>query len=566
MAKAKRRCRGDPARYRRGVNRNAIDRLLKAAATRLQLAAFARRFHTLVLLAVAVALAVLLAARLLALFPDPWISLARLAAVPSAALLFAFLFSRRTAPDAAARAIDRCAATKDLFLTASLIREGSANYGGVVIRQAEEKAGTLSASRLLPFNWVPGTRNILIAFAVLAAAVQWLPSLDPFKMNEKREETARQEKRLEETRKVTAARKLELEQKGTALAEQVEQALAKLDKTLKEAKPDQKKINARKLNEEAQDFSELWKKATAQLPKNAMENFEKAAQSFGDNEHRKAIKEMVEKLKKGDADALKQAMQKLREDLKKIAQQPDGADKKAQLEKLAKELAKMADKLREQLGDKGLNEALQRALEQMDMAKENGLTKEALDAANESLQLSEEELKQLARNFKDAKNLEDALKNLAAAKQLNDKGKLDGKDAKAASSQGDYEELYKKLMAQAGEGQGDGEGEGQGDGNGKGKSGQNPGIGNGGTVGENPDTKTATIDEKDKNKLGAGKLLMQWKEEGQGEVGAKAGDYQAAVRALKESVTEAIRNEQVPPGYHTAIQKYFDKLPEKAPK
>ena len=63
--------------------------------------------------------------------------------------------------------------------------------------------------------------------------------------------------------------------------------------------------------------------------------------------------------------------------------------------------------------------------------------------------------------------------------------------------------------------------------------------------------------------MGAGKLLMQWKEEGKGETGQKADDYQAAVRSVKEGVAEAIRNERIPPGYHGAIQKYFDRLPEK---
>jgi len=112
-----------------------------------------------------------------------------------------------------------------------------------------------------------------------------------------------------------------------------------------------------------------------------------------------------------------------------------------------------------------------------------------------------------------------------------------------------------------------GEGEGQGQqGNGNGKAGQNPGIGNGGTVGEDDTAKSDFKKEKDKVQLGAGKLLMEWKEEGVGETGQKASDYQQAVRAVKQGVSEAIRNEQVPPGYHSTIQKYFDRLPEKSAK
>jgi hypothetical protein len=35
---------------------------------------------------------------------------------------------------------------------------------------------------------------------------------------------------------------------------------------------------------------------------------------------------------------------------------------------------------------------------------------------------------------------------------------------------------------------------------------------------------------------------------------------------VKQGVAEAIRSEQVPPGYHTTIQKYFDRLGEKPEK
>ena len=190
------------------------------------------------------------------------------------------------------------------------------------------------------------------------------------------------------------------------------------------------------------------------------------------------------------------------------------------------------------------------------MAKNKDAAKDALQAAADSLNLTKEELEKLAENFKDANNLEDALKNLAKAKQLNEDGKLDGAGAGDAKTMADYEKLYNDLIAQ-GQGQGDGQGQGQG------KAGKNPGLGNGGTVGEDPNALTKTKDEKSKTKMGAGKLLMQWKEEGVGETGQKVEDYQDAVRAVKEGVAEAIRNERIPPGYHGAIQKYFDRLPEK---
>ena len=547
------------------VKTSATARLLRSAATRMRLVSLGKNFRLAVLTLAAIALIALLCARLLALLPNHWLTPLTLLAVPALALAASFIFLRRHAPAHVARAVDAHAGTKELFLTAALIEQSPGEFRGIVLEQAEERAGQLSAAQLMPLRWMPGARDVLIALAALYAAVLWLPQLDPFKMDAKRQETSKQEQRLVETKKITALRKEELKEKGAALSEQVEQALAKLDKTLKEMKPVERDLNAKKLNEQAQDFSELWKKTNASLPKEVLE---KAAQQFGDAQQRQEMKDLINKLKKGDAEGLKQAMEKLRQEMQKIAQQPEGADKREQLEKIAKQLGQMASQMREQLGDKGVNEALQRALEQMDMSKLKDLAKDALDGANESMKLGEDELKRLGEMFKDAQNLEDALKNLAAAKQLNDKGQLDGDKAQqaGAKSQQDYETLYKDLLAQMGE-NGESEGEGQGNGkSGNGKAGQNPGIGNGGTVGEDDTAKSDFKKEKDKVQLGAGKLLMEWKEEGVGETGQKASDYQQAIRNVKQGVSEAIRNEQVPPGYHSAIQKYFDRLPEKSGK
>ena len=547
------------------VNSTATERLLSATAARMRAATFGRRLHTAILTCCALAFAALLCARLLGVLPNAWFTPLTIGAAPLLAFLIALAITRRPAGADAARAVDERAGSKELFITATTIAESSGEFREVVIAQAEERAAQLEAPRHFPLKWMPGARNATLATAVLAAGAMWLPHLDPFKMGAKREEITKQEARLAETKKITAIRKQELKEKGSALTEQVNQALAKLDKTLKEVKPQERELNAKKLNEEAQDFSELWKKVAAQVPKGAVE---KAAQQFGDSQQKQAMKDLLEKLKKGDSEGLRQAMEKMARQMQEIAKNPEGAEKKEQLEKLAKELGQMANQMREQLGDKAVNEALAHAAEQLGMANKGGLSKDALDAANESLKLSQDELKRLGEMFKDAQNLEDALKNLAAAKQLNDLGKLDGKDAQdaGAKTQGDYQKLYDEAMRRLAEMQegGDGNGKGQGQ-NGGGKSGPAPGIGKGGTVGEDDSTASDFKKEKAKTQLGAGKLLMEWKEEGVGDTGSKAGDYNDAVRTVKQGVSEAIRNERVPPGYHGAIQKYFDNLPEKKP-
>lgn len=531
----------------------ATQRLLSQTANRLRLAAVGSWTHRALLGLAAVFAVALIGSRLLGVLPLAWFRWETLLGVPVAAISAGLIIARRPPQELVARVVDERSGSKELFLSATLMQDSSAEFAPVVREQAEQLAPTLRAANLVPFRCGPQMRNGMVALAILAAGTQWLPQLDLLKMEQGRQAATQQEKKLAETKKLTELRKEELKEKGGILKEQVEQALTKLDKTLKDMKPDLKADNAKKLNEQAQDVSDLWKKATADLPK-LMENVERAAQQFGANEQAREMREMLDKLKKGDASALNKALEVTRKKLEELAKMPDGAERQKQMEQMAKELAKLSNQMKEQLGDKGPNEALKRALEQMGMAKNKDAAKEALQAAADSLNLTKEELEQMAENFKDANNLEDALKNLAKAKQLNQDGKLDGADAANAKTMEDFAKLYQELM-------GDGEGQGQGDG--QGKAGQKPGRGNGGTPGEDPNAITKTKDEKSKTKMGAGKLLMQWREEGVGETGAKAQEYQEAVKAVREGVAEAIRNERIPPGYHGAIQKYFDRLPDK---
>jgi hypothetical protein len=60
-----------------------------------------------------------------------------------------------------------------------------------------------------------------------------------------------------------------------------------------------------------------------------------------------------------------------------------------------------------------------------------------------------------------------------------------------------------------------------------------------------------------------GKMLLEWKTKEVGETWERAAQFRDAVRGVKQGVSEALQAEQVPPGYHDAIKKYFDTLPEK---
>jgi hypothetical protein len=89
-----------------------------------------------------------------------------------------------------------------------------------------------------------------------------------------------------------------------------------------------------------------------------------------------------------------------------------------------------------------------------------------------------------------------------------------------------------------------------------------PGIGEGGEAPEKPEEVTKFKSERSRSAYKAGKVLLQWKTRGVADPGAVRENYQRQVQAVKQGVSEAILQEQVPPGYHDAIQKYFDSLRE----
>jgi hypothetical protein len=53
---------------------------------------------------------------------------------------------------------------------------------------------------------------------------------------------------------------------------------------------------------------------------------------------------------------------------------------------------------------------------------------------------------------------------------------------------------------------------------------------------------------------------MKWKVKGSAEKGEANRDYARGLDRVKQSVSEALVTEQVPPAYHDSIKKYFDSL------
>lgn len=524
---------------------NQTQHLLRKIAARLWLAAVGRRWAQIFFAGAAFALLALLAARLLGL-PMLEIRPAWLAAWPFVALLAALLITRRASPAEAARAIDMRTGAKELFLTATLAGGEAGEFQPIVTAQAEARAEKIRPREVIPWR---GARGVLAAagvIAVLAAGLRWLPQLDPFRKVAQRDKVTQQAEQLREMKRATVQRAETLARQAQDQSGQVRQALAALDKTFKDARPQEREASLQRLAEEQRELGELWRKVQNPVLKNALE---KGAQSFGRMDAQK-LAEWREQLKKGDASGLKKELAELRADLQRLAAQPDSAEKRAQQEALAQRLNQMAEGLKQLAGSPQLEAAMARAQAQLDLAKSNALSPEAMEGALDSLALSEKEIEQLTQALKDGQALEEALKNLQMARQLAGQGQLDGEACKNAATMSDYAALFAAKMAQLGE-------------PGSGGSGLGPGLGDGSKRPENEAARTGFKAEKSPGALAGGKMLLEWKTKQVGEAGARGEEFRDAVREVKQGVSEALQAEQVPPGYHEAIKRYFDTLPAK---
>lgn len=523
-------------------------RLLRRAAVRMMLASFGRWLRWGLLGAAVLFLAYLASARLLGLTSERFANPV-LAGLGVAALVFALLFIRRPAEQRVARLVDAQAGTKELFLSAVLNADGAGAFLPVVQSAAEQRAPEIHLGKVMPFRWRPGVLQILIACALVAAALRWVPQLDPFRKVEQRQKTTQQQQKLQEARKLTALRAEALTEEAQKQAEKMQQALARLDKTFKEAKPKEKDETLKQLGDEQRELGEMWRKTNNDQLKQALD---KSAQSFGQM-NAKERNEFREQLKKGDLSGIQKELGELRKELSKLAAMPDSAEKRAQQEQLAHKLSQFAEAMKDIVKNQNVDEALSRAMAQLDAAKLSELAQEASEDAMKSLDLSKQELEQLAQAMKDGKSLEEALKSLQMAKQLAAAGKLSGADGKDGMSAEDYAKLFAEKMAELTGQEGDGQG-------GQGKGG---GIGDGSKRPEDDSVTTGFKSEKSPAMLTDGKMLLEWKTKEVGETGERAEKFRDAVRGVKQGVSEALQAEQVPPGYHDAIKKYFDTLPEK---
>lgn len=506
------------------------------------------------LVAVYVAYAVaLLTRRLTGAIPDyfTWTSFA---AAPLLAAALAWLWHRRPAVRDAARAVDQASGVKDLYLTLSLLDTSAGEYQPLVVQSAEDVAGRINVAAVVPFQLRRRYWHALWLPAAIACGLVFLPQLDPFGKVAAASLVAQRKDRLAESRKQTEARLKELQQQNEERDQQnpADEAIDHLKLSLGKMVPTEKQENLKILAEDQKHLGEQWRKLASEQLKNLLKSAPQADQQFGAGEQQELLKKWSEELQNGSAEGLKQELKELQEKLQQLAKTDDPIEKQ-RLQKEIKDRLKNLDKFAQQsLDAQALSASLQRAMKQLDLAALDDLSDEALEAVQESLDLSEMELEEIAQSADDLKKIEEALKTVQMAKRVNDKEKLDGQACKNCKSMKDYQEAYKKMLAELmAQGQGQ-EGEGPGMGG--------PGRGKGNVAPEDDSVKNEFQSETARSAVQAGKILLSMKSKGLGEKGSATKDYRSLVQQVKQGASEAILQEQVPPGYHEGIKNYFDTL------
>ena len=530
------------------MSASLVQQFLRRIARRHEVISLARQWRFFLLIGIILYALALLLSRVFG-FLSAWFTPITLAILPAATLLLAWISYRRARETDAARVADTHMGTHDLFLTASLIGHSLGSYQELVLKEADQKVSGAVPAKIVPFRWQRDTLRLTAALALLVLGVCFLPQFDPFGMHQRQKQLAEQREHIKDINKATEARATLLEQKSSGeQSDLVKQALANLENTFKDAKPNDKAGTLARLNEQQKNLGQLWKQTSEEKLKNGL-NAPPPSQSFGVADPSKAER-MKEDLQKGDVSSAKKELDELQQKAQELAETKDPVAREKLRQEIMDRLQSLKDTLDQQMNSQALDSDLQRAMEQLAMSNLPNLSSDAMKGMGDSLKLSKEELDQLAKAMADMKNIEDALKALQMAKALHNMQPLDGKDFMGMGDLAAYEAYcegkYKSLC--------DGSGNGLG-----------PGQGYGTRPHGDENSKTDFHPEKSDSILQPGKMLMEWKTREVSEAGPAREEYLRAVQEVRQQASEAVVQEQIPPGYQTAIKKYFDTLHNDAP-
>lgn len=462
-------------------------------------------------------------------------------------LILSFLLFRKPDKEHAARLIDQSRGTKDLFLTVILLENAVGNYKPLVVHDAEVQASKIQPASIVGFHWQKKFATAGVGALLMFLTLEYAPQLDPFGEVQAAELEQEKEKEFKSAQKATQARLADLKNKDNGENDEeskdVKMAVENLKSDFRKMAPGKKQENTKTLAGHQKSLGGKWRKLAEEKMKSLMMKADQA-QKFGGMSKNEGMQKWNKELQEGSTQSLMKEMDELKNQLQRLAKEKDPVKREQLQNEIQKKMKEMESFAREQTNSQAMAAALKRAMKQMQMAQSKGISPdEAFKEAMQSMDLAQMELKEIAQSAKDMKKLEEALKVLQMAKKLNEKTGLDGEACENCLSLEDYEELYAEMMGgMAGEGTG---GEGQ---------------GGGGKVDEDNSAESGFKTEKSKSAITAGKVLLSFKTKGLSDRGESKKEYTKLYTDLKQGMSEAIIQEQIPPGYHDRIKKYFNSL------
>jgi tetrahydromethanopterin S-methyltransferase subunit B len=499
-------------------------------------------------LAVAYLLA-LLAARLLAVIPDVF-TWQTLLFIPAAAIILAMAAARRPNAVTCAHLVDQRAGTKDLFLTTALLDRSPGQYAPLVADSAQRRVKEIRPATVVPFDPWSRTGHVTVAMLALLTLVLVPFQLDPFGKQQHRIEQEQRAERLAETRRQTSERAEALRSRDvdSEHSKEVQQALGELMRQFNQMKPQSPDLNSQQLREQRRRIGEMWQRQREDRLADAL-NQQSTTQRFGGMQTART-QQWHQDIAAGKVDSIRDEISQLQQLAEQMRQTQDPDERREMRRELEQRMRNLNEFCQGQ-GAGGLGEAMSRAMQQLDLASGEGLSDQAMQALAESLDLSQSELQQLAQQMSDMQSLEEALEALRQAQQLSDLEPLDGSDCQSCQSMGDYAALYRKLMVQC-----------QGQGNGPGMGGAGTGKGN--VASEDPTQSTQFQSERAPTALQAGRVILEWRTRGVATTGEADVNYEQSIAEVRQNVSEAILQEDIPAGYHDDIREYFDTIDQAA--
>lgn len=254
--------------------------------------------------------------------------------------------------------------------------------------------------QVVPWRWQSSVVITGLLLLTLFGGVRFLPQLDPFGQVRAADEQQEQKKLLDETRKATTLRLAEVrkEPPGEAESEEVQKAIEHLQETFHEMKPRRPKENLQRLTAEQKVLGEEWRKLSAEKLKELF-NQKSTAQEFGEADQ-DLLRKWTKDLQQGSTESVEKELSELRQDLERLTKTEDPVKRAEQMRQVRKRAQALSNLAKNRVDSKPLTAALNRAMEQLELARTEALSDDALKAASESLQLAKVELQEIAQSVK----------------------------------------------------------------------------------------------------------------------------------------------------------------------